>query len=89
MTVNEAQTAPATPAAEAPGEIEAGRYRVLDFHNGEWSLYRAVDLCESCSSCRCGTPLDRVDLPDFTRGQQHLMAWAVAHIKQLRQVLGG
>lgn len=52
------------PAPEqAPPVIEQGRYRVFEMPDGAWLIARAVDTCERCQACGCGTQADPVPVP--------------------------
>ncbi len=40
--------------------VERGRYAVFQAGGGAF-IARAVDLCDDCLNCRCGTQLDPID----------------------------
>lgn len=54
--------------------VERGRYALFQTPEG-LVLARAVDTCERCQRCGCGTQADPLPLPDPRRGRGHLMAW--------------
>lgn len=67
-------------AAELDGQqelapvVEVGRYRLFQTDAG-LVLARAVDTCERCQGCGCGTQADPLALPDPRRGRAHLIGW--------------
>ena len=44
-------------------ELEHGRYRLTQLDDGTGVLTRAVDLCDTCNHCGCGTQAQPVVLP--------------------------
>lgn len=54
--------------------VERGRY-ALFATSGGLVLARAVDTCDRCQSCGCGTQADPLPLPDPRRGRGHLISW--------------
>lgn len=83
-------TAEAEPAAPAGPEIleGPGRYVAYAAPDGEIVIARATGLCDKCASCGCGEQGDPVRLPDFRRGQQHLIAWAMKNVNTTGGLFG-
>lgn len=72
-----------TDAPAAPEVIEGpGRYIVRKAPGSDpgWIVGRAVGICERCQGCGCGEQADPISLPDFTKGQAHLMQWLVRNL---------
>jgi hypothetical protein len=67
--------------AELAPVVEFGRYRLFVTEEG-LVLARAVDTCERCQSCGCGTQADPLPLPDPRRGRMHLMGWLASNANQ-------
>lgn len=59
---------------DGPEQLEVGRYRLFVSPAG-LVLARAVDTCERCQSCGCGTEAEPMPLPDPRRGRAHLIGW--------------
>lgn len=76
------------PNGAEPEAVERGRYVLFEAPDG-LVLSRAVDTCERCQSCGCGTQADPLPLPDPRRGRMHLMGWLAANAnKGLMGALG-
>jgi hypothetical protein len=61
-----AELAAAELAARASGQpviLELGRYRVFQAPDGGWVIARAVDTCERCQACGCGTQAEPIAIP--------------------------
>jgi hypothetical protein len=49
---------------DQPPVIEGpGRYTVFRGPDGGWVVARAVDICETCRGCGCGTQADPIQVP--------------------------
>lgn len=46
-----------------PVVLELGRYRVFQAPDGGWVVARAVDTCERCQGCGCGTQAEPIAIP--------------------------
>jgi hypothetical protein len=46
-----------------PEVLEAGRYRLFRAPDGAWVVARAVETCETCQACDCGTQADPIVVP--------------------------
>lgn len=73
--------------------VERGRYAVYAEESG-LVLARAVDTCERCQGCGCGTQAEPMALPDPRRGRAHLMGWLATNanrglLKALSGVMSG
>jgi hypothetical protein len=64
----------------APVVIESGRYALFEAPSG-LMLARAIETCERCRGCGCGTALEPMPLPDPRKGRAHLMGWLVSNAK--------
>jgi hypothetical protein len=76
-------------AGELEPVVEVGRYRLFQTESG-LVLARAVDTCERCQGCGCGTQADPLPLPDPRRGRAHLLGWMATNAnKGLMRALTG
>jgi hypothetical protein len=57
------EAAAAAAAAGEPVVLEFGRYKVYQAPDGGWAIARAVECCERCQDCGCGTQLDAIQIP--------------------------
>jgi hypothetical protein len=71
--------------AAEPVTLERGRYRISQAPDGAWKVARAVDLCETCEGCGCGTAADLITVPPMLLK----MASAPGMMGKLRGMLGG
>ena len=60
---------------QEPEVVEYGRYRMFTAPDG-LVLARAVDTCERCQGCGCGTQAEPLALPD---PRMHLVGWMAAN----------
>jgi hypothetical protein len=80
MADQEIVTAPAEPLT-----LERGRYRISQAPDGGWVVARAVNTCQTCQECGCGTPADLINVPAMVLK----MAGAPGMMGKLRGMLGG
>jgi hypothetical protein len=67
-----------------PEVLEQGRYKIFD-QGGGWLISRAVDTCETCRNCGCGTQADPIQVP----GMLIAMARQGGGLARLREGLKG
>lgn len=62
-------------AAAEPVVLEYGRYRLFESPDGGWVVARAVETCETCQNCGCGSQADPIVIPamvvKMARAQQN------------------
>ena len=51
------------PVATEPVVLEYGRYRLFESPDGGWVVARAVETCETCQNCGCGSQADPIVIP--------------------------
>jgi hypothetical protein len=67
-----------------PEVLEAGRYRLFRAPDGAWVVARAVETCETCQACDCGTQADPIVVPAMVVK----MAANGGMMKKMRAVMG-
>jgi hypothetical protein len=70
------QQAETTEPVKPPIIEGPGRYVVYQGPES-WKIARAVGICERCSSCGCGEQAEPVDIPDFSKGRNAVLQWAM------------
>ena len=62
-------------APAEPAVLEYGRYRLFESPDGGWVVARAVETCETCQNCGCGSQADPIVIPamviKLARSQQN------------------
>ena len=58
MSETEVQQTPVEPVV-----LEFGRYRMFESPDGGWVVARAVETCETCRNCGCGSQADPIVIP--------------------------
>jgi hypothetical protein len=77
------------PVVEGPG-----RYQVYEAPDGGWVIARATGICETCQGCGCGEQAEVVALPDFSKGQAHIIQWLMRNadsglVRNVRKAVRG
>lgn len=75
---------PDTP--EPPAPMERGRYAIFQAPDGGWVVARAVDTCEVCQTCGCGTQAEPIMIPAMVI--KMAMMRDASMVKKLRAMVG-